>query len=145
VTDSEYSYHNASVLLDEIEDTNPDGVIEADIRVEPFMGDQRWPVKCERCPHLFSDEGHFQVFTERVNKRTDTGEEMTLRDAAPGAMWNATWMTDFPDWCGPYGMALRTGAMIMPVNSPALTLSSASSSLPVDDAVFSLYISKPAA
>jgi hypothetical protein len=101
----EYSYHNASVLLDVVDDPNPHGVVDCDISVEPFRGDPRWPIKCERCAYLFTEDDHFQIFTERIYKRTDTGEETTLRDAAPGAMWNATWMTDFPDWCGADGRA----------------------------------------
>jgi hypothetical protein len=35
--------------------------------------------------------GHWQVFQDQIYRRADTGEEYTLRDAPPGAMYIATW------------------------------------------------------
>lgn len=39
-------------------------------------------------------------------QRMDTGELTTLKDAPPGAMWNAEWLQGFPGWCGDDGLAL---------------------------------------
>lgn len=41
---------------------------------------------------------------ESVYRRTDTGELMTLRDAPPGAMWDAWWYSE--SFKGPDGMCL---------------------------------------
>jgi hypothetical protein len=59
-TGGEYSCHNASVFLDEVEDANPHGTIEADIDERKFKGDQRWLVKCESCDYQFTNADHFR-------------------------------------------------------------------------------------
>ncbi|MBI3654099.1 MAG: hypothetical protein HY231_23965 [Acidobacteria bacterium] len=105
-TDGEYSYHNASVLLDVVADLNPNGVVDADINADQFKGDPRWPLKCERCDYRFTDEDNFQIFTQRIYRRTDTGEEVMLRLAAPGAMYDAHWYGDVAQWRGADGRAL---------------------------------------
>jgi hypothetical protein len=100
---SKYAYHNAHIFLDELPDTNPTGVINADIDVEPFAGDERWPSHCV-CGYEFQPDDHYQIFVDRIYKRTDTGEEMTLQSAPAGAMYDAWW---YPDaWKGEDGIAL---------------------------------------
>lgn len=87
---SKYSYCNASVYLTTFE-SEPQPVSGDDIN---FEGDPRWPKHCERCSQPFFPEDHFQVNYERIYRRIDTGEEMTLRLMPVGACWNAFWMTD---------------------------------------------------
>lgn len=64
--------------------------------------DPRWPARCT-CGYGFEPEDHRQVFQEEIYRRVDTGEEMTLREAGPGAMWDAWWM---PFSRGPDGRCL---------------------------------------
>lgn len=44
--------------------------------------------------------------TYSVFRRVDTGEEKRLSEFGPGAMWDAHWMHDVPDWCGPDGKCI---------------------------------------
>lgn len=53
--------------------------------------DPRWPTHCA-CGYEFAATDEWQVWTEAIYRRTDTGADTTLRDAEPGAMWNAWWM-----------------------------------------------------
>ena len=65
--------------------------------------DSRWPTHCS-CGYEFTEEDRWQEWTERIWRRTDTGEERLMRDKEhpeipsiePGATWNAAWMPD--DW-----------------------------------------------
>jgi len=70
--------------------------------------DPRWPKKCEHCDYVFAEEDPWQLFTDRIYRRLDTGEETTLRDAPVGACWNASWLTeiDGPWFRGPDGRCL---------------------------------------
>jgi hypothetical protein len=91
------SYHNARVLLDEVE---APGV--------PTGGDSwphddpRWPTRCA-CGYQFVEADAWQLFTERLFRRLDTGEEVVLREAPAGAMWYADWLRF---WTGPDGRCL---------------------------------------
>jgi hypothetical protein len=67
--------------------------------------DPRWPTHCA-CGYQFTDDDAWQFFSDRLYRRTDTGEVLSLRDAPPGAMWYASWMEDTPALCGPDGHAL---------------------------------------
>lgn len=60
---------------------------------KPSPEDPRWPTKCEKCPYLFRDEVR-QFFYDLLYRRKDTGALVTLRDAPPGAMWDAWWLHD---------------------------------------------------
>lgn len=69
--------------------------------------DPRWPTECwasSYCDYQFTDDDPWQDWQDRLYRRTDTGEEMTLRDAPPGACWNASWLPD--NYRGPDGIAL---------------------------------------
>lgn len=68
----------------------------------PPHDDPQWPQKCDDCPYVFKPEDHWQLFHDVIYVRKDTGATMTLRDAQPGAMWDATW---YPEK-GPDGLAL---------------------------------------
>jgi len=66
--------------------------------------DTRWPRTCADCGYEFTDDDPWQEWTDRLYRRSDTGEEITLRDASPGASWDATWLPD--NYRGPDGIAL---------------------------------------
>lgn len=56
----------------------------------PDHDDPRWPTRCA-CGYEFSAEDEWQHFHDRIMRRTDTGETLTIRDAPDGAMWDAYW------------------------------------------------------
>jgi hypothetical protein len=67
--------------------------------------DPLWPTVCdEGCGYQFTPGDHWQDWQELIYRRADTGEETTIRTAAPGAMWDAWWMP--ASWHGPDGIAL---------------------------------------
>jgi hypothetical protein len=55
--------------------------------------DPRWPKACE-CGHQFTEAGRWQIFTDTIYRRVDTGEECSIRVKVPGMMWDAWWMPD---------------------------------------------------
>ena len=67
----------------------------------PGHDDPRWPARCE-CGYEFCASDQWQERAERMYRRGDTGELVTLRDAPDGAMWDATWVP----WKGPDGRCL---------------------------------------
>jgi len=66
-----------------------------------------WPEACA-CGYHFTPADVWQVFSDPVMRRTDTGETMQFREAPPGAMWYADWMLiEGSDFCrGPDGHCL---------------------------------------
>lgn len=66
-----------------------EGILNSYQDVAPAREDARWPTTCEQCGHALDPRTHWQVFQELIYRRTDTGSLMTLRDAPPGAMWDA--------------------------------------------------------
>ncbi|GAC1521610.1 MAG: hypothetical protein NVS3B1_06000 [Marmoricola sp.] len=77
--------------------------------------DPRWPTKCSECAYTFVDGDHWQVWTEGIWVRSDTGERFVLHQSAPatslgipsappGACWDAHWMGDWAK--GPDGICL---------------------------------------
>jgi hypothetical protein len=102
------SYHDAMVFLDESREVmNEDGThwVDSGQTAEDFNGHHLWPTRCA-CGYEFQEEDARQLFSSHIYRRTDTGEEMTLRDAPDGAMWDATWFRDAPGWCGPDGKSI---------------------------------------
>jgi hypothetical protein len=92
------TYHNKCVDFDTVDrSVDQDG--------KPLDSDPRWPTCCD-CGHRFSDNAEYQLFTNVIYKRIDNGETCTLRDAPPGAMYNATWLTHYEGYCGPDGQSL---------------------------------------
>lgn len=43
--------------------------------------------------------------SNRLYRRSDTGELTTIPDAPVGAIWDATWYHEYPQLCGPDGRA----------------------------------------
>lgn len=99
----QYSYHQNMVEIDTVKH-EPNTTIKMDEKEvdAPPLTDPRWPVAC-KCGHKFVD-AEKQLFIEKVYERTDTGERMILRDAPPGAMYNAWWNPEC--WKGKDGLAL---------------------------------------
>jgi hypothetical protein len=98
------SYHNAhSPLIGTLE--VPPGKSRDPLSVEAFADDQRWPTHCG-CGHVFSAMANRQVWMEQVYTRSDNGEDVKLRSAPPGAVWNAEWMAGRDGFTGPDGRCL---------------------------------------
>ncbi len=93
--------------------------------VADFMGDKRWPMACP-CGYKFRDDDEWQVVTDLIYRRADTGEEMTLRDAPPGALWDAWWLRGSriggTEYGGPDGrvITLKTPAGAWVVDGPPI-------------------------
>jgi len=85
-----YGHHDAQTEVGEaVEDKDKDGYINS-IPLEKYAHDTRWPVVCG-CGYVFTPKDEFQVFQDSIYRRTDTGEEMALRDAPAGAIWHMWW------------------------------------------------------
>ena len=113
-----YGYHNAQTVIDvvpyEIKATSS----RPEYRTFDYLGaddrklfpneDPRWPAKCGNCDYRFADADARQVFFDELYARTDTREVLALRDAPPGAMWDAWWYgdSDFPTPPRPDGIHL---------------------------------------
>ena len=106
--------HDASAPFDVVDDPDPRGTIYSQDEHAPPPADERWPARCG-CGYEFAEGDERQVFVERVYRRTDTGEETTIRDAGPGAMYDAYWYSDFEGWRGPDGRSL---IVILPNGMP---------------------------
>jgi len=100
----EYSYHNAFVALDIVPDVRSDRTHEASGYSWPHF-DERWPKECA-CGYVFKPEDDWQLFCESIWE-SETGEQWTLRDLPPGAMYDADWIHGRDNWCGEDGKALQ--------------------------------------
>lgn len=100
-------YHNAHTWIGEQPEIRDHEGIFHGLSLDDYMDDARWPVKCEACDFVFGVDDEFQVFTESIWRRRDNGQEMILRDAPPGAIWNAFWLNDMNGHSGPDGLSLH--------------------------------------
>jgi hypothetical protein len=71
---------------------------------KPGSEDPRWPAGCGKCAYAFTDADVRQLFYDLLYRRMDTGEILTLREAPPGAMWSAWWLSELIS--GPDGNSL---------------------------------------
>lgn len=102
------SYHDAMNYLDESREVmSEDGThwVDSGQTADDFKDHQLWPTHCS-CGYSFELKDDWQLFSSHIYRRVDTGEEMTLRDAPDGAMWDATWFHSVLDWCGPDGRSI---------------------------------------
>ena len=101
------SYHDAMNYLDESPETiGPDGCwVDSGQRASDFEKHPLWPSHCG-CGYKFRPEDEWQLFSQHIYRRVDTGEEMTLRDAPEGAMWNAFWFPKKSNWYGDDGRSI---------------------------------------
>ncbi|WP_036010803.1 hypothetical protein [Bradyrhizobium yuanmingense] len=66
----------------------------------PPRTDPRWPTKCDICGQPFNEREEFQEFANTIYVCKATGLRTTLREAPPGACWNASWIADRRDGQG---------------------------------------------
>lgn len=118
-----HSYHQARVLIGEgpalaFAEREGRRGIEPSVDPADYQDDPRWPTACE-CGEPFTEADHWQVFTSRIYRRVDTGEEMVLAEAPVGAMWRAPWFE--PQWVGPDGhcYVLMTPAREWVIDGPS--------------------------
>lgn len=90
-------YHNICVYVDTVNaPLDPDGY---DRELHSLPEDYPFPTHCA-CGREFGPSDR-QTFTERLWRRTDTGELFTLKEAPPGSIYRASWME--PQWAGADG------------------------------------------
>lgn len=102
-----YSYHNASVVIGEapvVFGTHEGRRILEDLAPIP-REDPRWPRACS-CGFVFADGHHWQTTGDRLYSGSPDRQLHTLRDAPPGALWDAWWLADHPHGPGPDGICL---------------------------------------
>lgn len=85
----------------------------------PGHDDERWPRTCHLCGHPYAESDNWQDWSDPLLRRSDTGEMMTMRDAAPGAMWDAFWMHGFRP--GSFGGWKNYDGKIVQVKLPDMT------------------------
>lgn len=94
--------HNARILLPEVVD---DPIVETNgFKHTAFVhsagtaeeaADGRWPTKCAVCGYVFVDGDEWQIGTDPIYRREDTGQEGPLSEFPPGALWEGFWLQDF--------------------------------------------------
>lgn len=101
--DAGHDYHNAMVSVGVYPEVKDDkGYNRHPWKpLDPSFVDPRWPTKCDACDYVFQPKDPKQEFTQTIYRRADTGDEFTLRDATPGAIYEAPWMSDH--WSGTDG------------------------------------------
>lgn len=77
----------------------------------PPDDDPRWPAACATCGTPFPPDEVRQFFYDLLYRRTDTGTILTLKEAPPGAMWDAWWLHGLKG--GPLTMPTADGRNIM--------------------------------
>lgn len=105
---SGYGYHNASVPIAERGNVDKEGYVSLTNLETALLKEKYasvWPKQCS-CGYIFTDTDHQQLFTERLYKKSDTGELISLADAPPGAMWDAYWYSEDSEFRGPDGRCL---------------------------------------
>ena len=128
---AEHGYHQAWVRIEDADAIwgEPDetaggrkSLKNAD--VADFKHDSQWPAACA-CGYKFRDDDEWQAVTDLIYRRADTGEEMTLRDAPPGALWDAWWLhgarRGSTEYGGPDGrvITVKTPAGLWVVDGPS--------------------------
>jgi hypothetical protein len=107
-----HKYHNAMAFLREEPREGRFGKACTTSLSTADKADPNWPQTCDCGNYTFTDQDMWQHFYLHVYRRDDTGEEVTLDDAPPGAIWNAFWMLEGKGlspgglYCGPDGLCL---------------------------------------
>lgn len=102
------SYHDAMVFLDESPEHYDEAkghYVDSGQTASDFKDHPLWPTHCA-CGYEFQLNDEWQLFSDHIYRRVDTGEEYTLRDAPEGAMWDAIWFHGVPSWCGEDGRSI---------------------------------------
>lgn len=97
------AYHEAKNVIATVDGDEPTRSGRLALADYP-ASDPRWPTRCE-CGYVFTAADEWQVFTETLYRRADGSPgEIVLREAPPGAMWDASW---YHEWrTGPDGKAI---------------------------------------
>jgi hypothetical protein len=104
-TTGDKQYHSAMTQIAVVDGDAPSMSGRLALEHTP-ADDPRWPTHCAcGCGLAFSADDEWQIFTEKIYRRADgTPGDITLRDAPPGAMWDAEW---YHDWrTGPDGRSI---------------------------------------
>lgn len=102
-----FSYHNASVDIDDVPfPTDPRGILGYGADDFPH-DDPRWPKKCDSCDYVFKDTDYWQHNVSQYFMDARNGRRYTTRNMPPGAMYDAKWW----DTPGPDGISL---AVVLP-------------------------------
>jgi hypothetical protein len=91
---SGYSYHNAQSPIGEAmaiyrQWDNREGEVLEERNDIPHT-DERWPLVCA-CGYKFLEDDPWQIFQESIYRRSDNGEEHSLRKLPLGALYYADW------------------------------------------------------
>ncbi len=114
-----YSYHTtSSQYLEEPVEFDEKGYTTNGVKPVPSHSLLEWPIRCA-CGYEFQEEDEWQRFTQRIYRRTDTGEEMVLHDAPAGAMWYTPWIDQFHVPQGKHCLAVKTPGGEWAVDSQA--------------------------
>ena len=101
-------YHDASTTIgEEPEELNDEGYICNGMKPTLPHDDPRWPTQCA-CGYVFRENDEWQRFVEEIYRRSDTGEETTIRNAPAGAMWYAAWLDRMQVPQGKHCLAVKT-------------------------------------
>src|SRR6185436_107163 len=100
---SGFGSHNAKIRIEDALDEKEEEGYSKIVEVDPYLTDSRWPAACA-CGYVFTEADERQIFQDTIYRRADTGEMFPLRDAPPGAMYDAWWAAKF--WKGPDGRSL---------------------------------------
>ena len=88
-------YHDASLFLERLPvQSEHQDLFSREAHSDISHDDSRWPTACA-CGYTFSEQDEWQYFIERLYRRADTGELLTLKDAPAGAMWYSPWFDQF--------------------------------------------------
>jgi hypothetical protein len=88
---SAHGYHTTSVVIEpllELAKQPCNGDDESDVP----HSDPRWPKQCDCGNYVFWELDLRQINYQSLYRRSDTGELVALREAPPGAIWDAHWM-----------------------------------------------------
>jgi hypothetical protein len=108
---SQHSYHDASLPLFDVrewKEETTDGFVyqrEGPQHAADVSAEHAWPTHCQ-CGYEFAPEDNHQVFSESLYARSDTGDLVTIRNAGPGAIYDAEWLRGREQYSGPDGKCL---------------------------------------
>lgn len=75
-------------------------------RLKCFLVEKTEKMHTEKCGQPGCTDPKCYRYRCPIFRRVDTGEEMTLNDATPGAMFFADWYKERPEYLGPDGKCL---------------------------------------
>lgn len=103
-----HGYHDARQSYVEVPARYVDGtyMVDGPRDRRDVPADVVWPTACA-CGYAFTATDLWQVFAEPLYRRGDTGAIVIQDEAGPGAMWDAEYLHDQPQFCGPDGRSVH--------------------------------------